>query len=97
MFRMRFTAEAEEDLRRLRKYDQQKIIGAIETQLQDQPAQETRNQKRLRPNALAEWELRIDTFRVFYDLDGENLVVKIVAVGQKQGNTLFIHGEEYTL
>lgn len=46
---------------------------------------------------LAEWELRIIPFRVFYDLDTDLSVVKIVAVGYKQGNTLFIHGEEYDL
>ena len=34
----------------------------------------------------AEWELRIDTFRVFYDLDEESLEVKIEAVGYKKGN-----------
>jgi hypothetical protein len=30
-------------------------------------------------------------------VDDENALVKIVAVGYKQGNTLFIHGEEYQL
>jgi mRNA-degrading endonuclease RelE of RelBE toxin-antitoxin system len=46
---------------------------------------------------LAEWELRIGIFRVFYDVDEENDLVKIEAVGYKQGNTLFVHGEEYEL
>jgi mRNA-degrading endonuclease RelE of RelBE toxin-antitoxin system len=46
---------------------------------------------------LAEWELRIATFRVFYDVDEENDLVKIEAVGYKQGNVLFVHGEEYEL
>ena len=45
----------------------------------------------------AEWELRIDTFRVFYDLDEESLEVKIEAVGYKKGNQLFVHGERYVL
>jgi mRNA-degrading endonuclease RelE of RelBE toxin-antitoxin system len=60
-----------------------------------QPGHVTRNRKRLRPNRLAEWELRIDTFRVFYDLDTEHAVVKIEAIGDKRGNRLFIRGEEY--
>ena len=79
------------------KYDQQHIIAAIETQLLHQPAHETRHRKRLRPNALAEWDLRVQTFRVFYDVDVAQRVVKIAAVGYKQGNALFIHGEEYQL
>jgi mRNA-degrading endonuclease RelE of RelBE toxin-antitoxin system len=97
MFRIVFTPEALDDLRQFRKYDQQHIVAAIETQLLYQPAHETRHRKRLRPNALAEWELRVQTFRVFYDVDVTQSVVKIAAVGYKEGNTLFIHGEEYEL
>ncbi len=97
MFQIEFTPEAREDLRLLRAYDQRRVIEAVEAQLRHQPAQETRNRKRLRPTELAEWEVRIAAFRVFYDVDEENELVKIEAVGYKQGNTLFIHGEEYEL
>lgn len=97
MLQIVFTPEAVDDLRLLRKYDQQRIIAAVQNQLAHQPTEETRNRKQLRSNQLAEWELRIGIFRIFYDVDGEGGVVKIVAVGYKQGNTLFIHGEEYVL
>ena len=97
MFRLELTPEALEDLRQLRAYDQRRVIQSVEEQLQHQPARETRNRKRLRPNELAEWELRVASFRVFYDVDEENELVKIEAVGYKQGNILFIHGEEYQL
>ena len=97
MLQIEFTPEAVEDLRSLRKYDQQQIIAAIESQLPHQATQASRNQKRLRPNQLAEWEFRIGKFRVFYDVDVENTVVKIEAVGYKQGSRLFVHGEEYKL
>ena len=97
MFSITFTPEAIDDLRQLRKYHQQRIIAAMETQLRYQPDYETRHRKRLRPNTLAEWELCVETFRVFYDVDVEYQVVKIEAVGYKQGNTLFVHGEEYEL
>jgi hypothetical protein len=46
---------------------------------------------------LAEWERRVETFRVFYDVDVAHQVVKIEAVGDQQGKTLFVHGEEYAL
>ena len=92
-----FTPEAVSDLQLLRKFDQQQIIAAIESQLPDQATQETRNRKRLRPNQLAEWELRVGDFRVFYDVDPDAAVVKIEAVGYKQGSKLFVHGEEYDL
>jgi hypothetical protein len=34
---------------------------------------------------------------VFYDVDTELSLVKIEAIGYKEGNKLFIHGEEYDL
>jgi mRNA-degrading endonuclease RelE of RelBE toxin-antitoxin system len=55
------------------------------------------NNKKLRPNRLAERELRIDRFRVFYDVDEGNAVVKIETVGHKRGNRLYVGGEEFQL
>jgi mRNA-degrading endonuclease RelE of RelBE toxin-antitoxin system len=97
MFRIEFTLEAVEDLGLLRKFDQQQIITAIESQLSHLAAQEKCNRKRLRPNRLAEWELRLGDFRVFYDFDQDNALVKIEAVGYKEGSKLFVHGQEYQL
>ncbi len=56
-----------------------------------------RASKRLRPNRVSEWELRIGRFRIFYDVLGDEQLVKIVAVGYKEGSRLFIHGEEFEL
>ena len=97
MFQIEFTPEAVDDLRLLRKFDQRRIIAAIESQLPTEATQETRNRKRLRPNQLAEWELRVGDARVFYDVVLQTGVVKIEAVGYKQGSRLYLHGEEYEL
>lgn len=97
MFRIEFTPEALEDLRSLRRFDQEQIVGGIEGQLPHQATEPSRNRKRLRPNQLAEWELRIGDFRVFYDVDVEETLAKIEAIGYKEGNRLFVHGEEYEL
>jgi mRNA-degrading endonuclease RelE of RelBE toxin-antitoxin system len=97
MFEIEFTLDAIDDMRLLRKYERQQIAETIQDQLAHQPTEETRNRKRLRPNQLAEWELRIGRFRVFYDIDAQANRVKIEAVGYKQGNRLLIHGEEYKL
>jgi mRNA-degrading endonuclease RelE of RelBE toxin-antitoxin system len=97
MYEIRFTPEALEDLELYSKFKQKQIIEGIKSQLRDQPTTETRNRKRLRPNELAEWEQRIDTFRVFYDADEKERIVKVVAIGHKEHNKLFIHGEEYEL
>jgi mRNA-degrading endonuclease RelE of RelBE toxin-antitoxin system len=50
-------------------------------------------------NELSDWELRVQTFRVFYDVvtEEERQVVKIKAVGHKEHNTLFIGGKEVQL
>ena len=97
MYRIAFTPEAVGDLDAFRKFDARRIIAEIESQLVGEPAIPTRNRKRLRPNQLAEWELKIGDFRVFYDIVANDLVVRIVAVGNKLGNQLFVHGERYEL
>jgi mRNA-degrading endonuclease RelE of RelBE toxin-antitoxin system len=73
------------------------ILDEIERQLTYQPNVETRNRKPLCAHPLGEWELRIDKFRVFYDIDTENETVLVKAVGIKIGNKLFIRGKEFPL
>jgi len=96
-FQIKYTEDALEDLESFRKYDQTLILDTIDRQLTHQPSVATRNRKRLRPNRVSEWELRIGRFRIFYDVLGDEQLVKIVAVGYKEGSRLFIHGEEFEL
>jgi len=97
MYDIEYTLEAIVDLKSFRKYQQQLIVDQIDEQLSHEPAHETRNRKRLRPNSVAEFELRITRFRVFYDVDENKNLVKIEAVGYKEGSRLLIHGKEYQL
>ena len=71
-------------------------MAAIEAQLSHEPLLETRNRKRLRPNPLAPWELRVGNIRVFYDVD-EPGIVTVVAIGVKDGSKLYLEGEEIHL
>ena len=80
MFQIELTPDALEDLQFFRSYEQRQIIQVLEVQLLYQPTVSTRNRKQLRPNRLAEWELRIDNIRVFYDVDLELSLVKIEAI-----------------
>jgi len=78
------------------------IVKAIDEQLSFTPEQETRNRKPLeRPTAFgATWELRFGTnnhFRVFYGVDSLEQSVEILAIGEKEGNRLFIGGKEVQL
>jgi mRNA-degrading endonuclease RelE of RelBE toxin-antitoxin system len=97
MFQIEITGNALDDLRFLRKVSQTQIMDAIEQQLRTEPVVETRNRKRLRPNPVAEWELRVDEHRVFYDIDPASQRVVIKAVGSKIHNQLFIRGREFEL
>jgi mRNA-degrading endonuclease RelE of RelBE toxin-antitoxin system len=97
MYSVKISESAIDDLRCLKKNEQTTVLDLIGQQLAAEPLQETRNRKPLRANDLSQWELRIDRFRVFYDVDTENHVVLIKAVGWKDHNKLYIRGEEHTL
>jgi mRNA-degrading endonuclease RelE of RelBE toxin-antitoxin system len=94
---VRYTSDAIEDLKRFSRRDRGRIMDQIELSLKHEPARETRNNKVLRPNRLAERELRIGRFRIFYDIEMGSAVVKIEAIGHKRGNRLYIRGEEFQL
>ena len=61
----------------------------------DEPVVETRNRKKLRPNRTAEWEVRIEGFRVFYDSDADQEIVEVKVVGRKMGSKLTVRGKEF--
>jgi mRNA interferase RelE/StbE len=91
-FSIRLTDSAIDDLNFFHKKERRLIVDGIERFLTNDANVETRRRKPLRPNRLAQWELRIDEYRVFYDFEGDDLV-KVVAVGHKQHNDLFIRGK----
>jgi len=97
MFEIEFTPEARDDLRALKKNEQAEIISAVQIQLRHEPTVETRKRKRLRPNVVAEWELRVGKFRVLYNVDDNTLTVRIEAIGFKVGNLLFVRGKRREL
>ena len=78
------------------------VDNAIEEQLRFEPESATRNRKPLeRPSGLgARWELRLgpdNRFRVFYRVEADGRRVRILAVGVKERNRLFLGGEEVEL
>jgi mRNA-degrading endonuclease RelE of RelBE toxin-antitoxin system len=97
MFKIEFTHSAHQDLKAARKFEQQIILTGIEEQLRFEPAVETLNRKRLHPNDLADWELRLGKYRVLYDVEEPANRVAIRAVGFKVGNELYIRNERRTL
>lgn len=97
MFDIRFTESALEDIASFRGRDRQVILDGITRQLAHEPAVETRNRKKLRPNRTAEWEVPIEDFRVFYDADVDREVVEVKAVGRKSGSRVSVRGKDIRL
>lgn len=97
MFTINLSSEVLVELRRFRKRNSAMLLDEIERQLPYQANVITRNRKPLRVHPLGEWELRVDKFRIFYDINVEKETVLIKAVGIKIGNKLFIRGKEFLL
>jgi mRNA-degrading endonuclease RelE of RelBE toxin-antitoxin system len=92
-FQITITQEAESHLRSLAAREQRMVEAAILARLTDQPTMPTRAIKRLRPNPLAEFELRAGDLRVLYNVEGPEVV--LLVVGRKIGNKLVVKGEEF--
>ena len=96
VYRISLTESAKQDLGHYDVYDQRLIVAGIKAHLGEGAEVGTRKKKRLRPNPVSPWELRINRFRVFYMVE-EGSKVKVVAVGNKQHNVLFIRGRKVDL
>jgi len=73
------------------------IRETLEEQLQYEPEVKTRNRKPLKKPMTfkAEWELRFgphNRFRIFYKVQVEEVI--LLAIGEKEGDRLFVEGEE---
>jgi mRNA-degrading endonuclease RelE of RelBE toxin-antitoxin system len=92
-FKITITAEADEQLRSLPVRDQRIVEAAVLARLTERPTTPTRAIKRLRPNPLAEYELRAGELRVLYNVEGSDVI--LLVVGRKVGNKLVVKGEEF--
>jgi mRNA-degrading endonuclease RelE of RelBE toxin-antitoxin system len=79
-----FEPDAVEHIQGFSARDQSVVLDQIEVQLTHQPDVETRNRKRLRPDPLAPWELRIGEIRVFYDVNADVASVRVIAGGERR-------------
>jgi mRNA-degrading endonuclease RelE of RelBE toxin-antitoxin system len=100
-YRVEFAESVEAQFKALPTRDRATILASIDRQLLEEPLKETRNRKPLRPNPIAPWELRVGELRVFYEavepVEGDDGVVRVLAVGRKRRNVLTIGGKEIRL
>jgi len=60
------------------------------------PELESRNLKTLRPNPIAQRELRLmGKYRVLFNVDRPEELVTIVLAGEKRGDALLVQGKEF--
>ena len=95
-FDIRFVPNANADLDYYEAREQRVILDAVEKFLHFDADLPSKRRKRLRPNPLAPWELRIGDYRAFYEIAAED-VVRILAVGHKVHNELYIRGRRAEL
>ncbi len=95
-FQVVLTPSADEDLKFFPVFEQRVIVDAIRVQLLNDANKPTKRRKKLAEHPVAPWELRVGKHRVFYEIDGET-TVKILAVGHKEHNSLFIRGKQVEL
>ncbi|UCD85549.1 MAG: type II toxin-antitoxin system RelE/ParE family toxin [Deltaproteobacteria bacterium] len=89
MYEIKLSESVEKDLKRIKAYDRNIILDAVEERLSHIPNIETKNRKmlvNLIPSFEAVppiWELRVGEYRVFYDIDEEEQNIYVRAIRKK--------------
>jgi mRNA-degrading endonuclease RelE of RelBE toxin-antitoxin system len=102
-----YSPDALVHLAALPKSDQVTVLDQVDQLLSHQPTLSGRKRRFLRPNAIAQWELRLGELRVFYDVTTDEKIedelitqqttVTVKAVGKKTHNELWIGGTKVQL
>jgi mRNA-degrading endonuclease RelE of RelBE toxin-antitoxin system len=92
-----FADEAARLFSRLPKSVRASIKEGIRQHLAEaDPRQQSRNKFRLRrASPFAEYELRLDRWRIFYRVKDKR--VEVILIGEKRANKLLIGGEDFKL
>jgi len=85
-----------DDLRWFGPRDGRLLLAAARERLESDPVTESRNLKTLRPNPVAQRELRLfGNYRVLFNVDSDARVVTMVLVGEKRGESLIVQGKAF--
>ena len=84
-YRVQFTQDAQDQLLALRKTDSVKVVDQCQRLLSVHPTQVSKARiKRLRGTTSPAYRLRVDDFRVFYDVDENAQTVTVLGVVAKE-------------
>lgn len=97
-YHIHYSPEAETHLKELMARQRAIVLDKVDNQLTYQPTVETKNRKPMKPNPLAEWELRIGDIWVYYRITDEpEPTVLICGVGIKLRNAVYLAGKKVEL
>lgn len=92
-FDIEITAEAEHDLADIKPFYRAKILDSIEEHLQFTPMQASRTRiKRLRLLESPAYRLRIDNYRIHYDVDEDAQSVTVLRILSKEASLQYLGG-----
>ena len=92
MFKIIFTPEAIRQLKKLKRYHAATILDAIEKHLSEEPERTGKTSiKRLRGQQEATFRLRVQDYRIFYDVSEDK--VEITQILHKSETTAFYREE----
>jgi mRNA-degrading endonuclease RelE of RelBE toxin-antitoxin system len=90
-YEIRYSDEAIDQLKTLRAFDRTAILDQIEEVLAVNPTIESKARvKRLREPAPTQYRMRVGEFRVFYDVEGE--VVLVIQILSKKDSNDYLGG-----
>jgi mRNA-degrading endonuclease RelE of RelBE toxin-antitoxin system len=92
-----YAEQAVGHLRDFTARDRTLILDTVARQLTHEPTVPTRNRKLLRANAIAPWELRIGSVRVYFEVQDMLAIVTIRAIGMKVRDRVLIGSVEVDL
>jgi mRNA-degrading endonuclease RelE of RelBE toxin-antitoxin system len=97
-YRIALRREAQDDLQTLAAAQEARVRRALPRYLADQPTTPSAIRRRLDPNPLgAPWELRLAELRVFYEVDDDARTVRVLRVGVKPRETLYLRGAPFEM
>lgn len=94
-YQIAFSPNAAGDFDYFAAYEQRIIMAAIKSFLVEDAHIPTKKRKPLKQNVIAPWELKQDSYRIFYDIVDD--VVDIIAIGYKDHNDLYIRGKKVVI
>jgi len=90
-FEVRYSTTAAKQLKRLRAFDRATLLDEIERTLTANPTMQSKAKvKKLRQPAPTQYRLRVEDFRVFYDVDDVSHLVDVVQILSKEDSLPYL-------